>query len=151
MKLIPILIILLPFCLIVSNGFRSKDKRFWKALKTGLSLIIWLYVLICLGVIQHLPVVSQFITGLVAFSFPLFLAWKSAALHWFSQHIQRAKWSFTAAWIAIWYLLFDHTGLGLITWIVVWPIVLFMLWNAYFAKTSMAVEATAISTPKQTL
>jgi hypothetical protein len=151
MKLIPILIILLPFCLIVSNGFRSNDKPFWKALKTGAWLIAWLYVLLCLGTIQHFPLVSKFIVGLVAFALPLYLVWKSAALQWFPQHTQRAQWTFSAAWTTIWYLLFDPTGLRLITWIVVWPIVFFMLWKAYSTKTVMAVEATTIATPKQTL
>jgi hypothetical protein len=136
LKLIPILIIFLPFCLIVSNGFCSSDKPFWKALETGLLLIVWLYILLCLSIIQQCPVASKFIIGIVAFVLPLYLAWKSAALQLFSQYVQRAKWAFSAAWTTIWYLLFDHTGLGLITWIVVWPIVLFMLWKAYSAKTA---------------
>jgi hypothetical protein len=134
LKLIPILIIFLPFCLIVSNGFSSNDKPFWKALKTGFWLIIWLYVLLCLGLIQHFPVVSQFIIGIVAFALPLYLAWKSAALQWFAQHTLRVQWAFSAGWTTIWYLLFDHTGLGLITWVVVWPIVFLMFWKAYSAK-----------------
>jgi hypothetical protein len=131
LKIIPILIIFLPFGLIFSNGIRSKDKPFWKALKTGFWLIIWLYVLLCLGLIQHFPIVSQFITGLVAFALPIYLAWKSAALQWFAQYTQRAQWAFSAAWTATWYFLFDHTGLGLITWIVVWPITFYMTWKAY--------------------
>jgi hypothetical protein len=134
MKLIPILIVLLPFCLIVSNGFRSNDKPFWKALKTGFWLIIWLYVLLCLGLIQRFPIWSQFITGLVAFSLPLYLAWRTSALCWFTQHIQRAQWAFSAAWTSIWYLLFDRKGLELITWVIVWPIVFLMFLRAYSWK-----------------
>jgi hypothetical protein len=136
MKLIPILIIFLPFCLIVSRGFRSSDKPFWKSLKTALWLIIWLYVLLCLGVIQNFPNVTKFIIGIIAFALPLFLVWKSSALHWFGHYTQRAQWSFSAGWIAIWYLLFDRTGLGLITWVAVWPTVIFMLWKSYAVNKS---------------
>jgi hypothetical protein len=131
MKVIPILIIFLPFCLIISNGFRKGNKPFWKALKIGFWLLIWLYTLLCLELIQRLPILPQFIIGLLAFILPLYLVWRTAALHWFSQYTQRAQWIFSACWTAIWYLLFDHTGLGLITWILVWPVVFIMLWRAF--------------------
>jgi hypothetical protein len=121
-SLIPMLIVGSPVLLAVISMARVGYFR-------GLAILGgWFVILFSVGLINELPIPSRLIAGLATFALPLFVLWKDKALDGWSLS-RRLRWFASAYWITIWYLLFDKTGLDLITWIVVWPVVLQLAWK----------------------
>lgn len=121
-SLIPMLIVGSPVLLAVISMVRVGYFR-------GLAILGgWFVILFSVGLINEIPIPSRFIVGLTAFVLPLFVLWKDRALDGWSLSRQ-LRWLASAYWITIWYLLFDKTGLDLITWIIVWPVVMQLAWK----------------------
>ncbi|AGY57955.1 hypothetical protein [Gloeobacter kilaueensis] len=128
---IPILIVYAPLALIAGMVFRSKRPWLLRWTTAAGLVCLWGFILLALTVSRSLPPISEVLVKSAAFGLPLALIWFTHSLSWTGRFERRAQWGATAIWIALWYLLLDPTGLSLITWIVVWPVVGFAIWKAY--------------------
>jgi hypothetical protein len=124
MQLLPVLILAFPFLLIGFGFFQRPD------VKNFSFICMWISIILGLWVWKDIPIISQMLVGLTAFIFPLFIVWKSSALLELPWG-RRAQWACSGMWTMIWYLLFDKSGFSLITWFIVWPIVIQLFWKAY--------------------